>query len=180
MTRTGPAKRPGGLSLASTPLGPMSPHGIPLEPQTLRENARGARVFYEVLPMLACQPPDTPVDWFEIALHAEADMDRPLDCPESREAVSLLKALADFLTQRVPPDDSCKLNVSCWYYTAHAPAEGAPPSATRVFRSVSITLSNIAPYGKGQAPPLWTELESQLKQLDICRIEGPPGSTVCS
>jgi hypothetical protein len=149
----------------------MSSNGESVELRRLRESARRARVFYEIFPVLTYQPLDSPFDWFEVALHAEADIQKPLDCPESLDAIAVLKELAEFLAGRTPEDGHCERHLSTWYYTAQPPAAGEALSATRLFRSLSLVVLNVPPYRTGEQPPLLAELRTQLQELNISQIK---------
>ncbi len=149
----------------------MSSNGEAVELQRLRESARRARVFYEIFPVLTYQSSDAAIDWFEVALHAEADAYNPLDGPEGRESTVVLKELAELLARHLPAEGSCDQSLSAWYYTAQPPAAGKPLSATRLFRSLSLMVFNMPPYRRIEQPPLLAKLIKQLEKLDIARIE---------
>ena len=149
----------------------MSSSGESVELQRLRESARRARVFYEIFPLLTYQPLDSPVDWFAVVLHAEADVQKPLDCSESLDAIAVLRELAECLAGRVPEDGCRKRHLPIWYYTAMPPGAGEALSATRLFRSLSLAVFNVPPYRKDDQPPLLAELKTQLQTLNISQIE---------
>jgi hypothetical protein len=149
----------------------MASDGTPVELQRLRQKARTARVCYDIFPVLICQDPDAPVDWFEIALHAEVDAREPLDGPERREAIAVLHEIAEFLAQRIPADEAIDLHLSPRYYTAQPALAGEPLSLARLFRSLSLEVCNLPPYLKSEEPPLLSELKNQLQQLEISRVE---------
>ena len=149
----------------------MASDGTPVKLRRLRQKARTARVCYDIFPVLTYQAPDAPVDWFEIALHAEVDAREPLDGPERREATAVLNEIAEFLAQRIPADEAVDLHLSTRYYTAQPAPAGEPLSLTRLFRSLSLEVCNIPPYLKSEEPPLLIGLKSQRQQLEIPKVE---------
>jgi hypothetical protein len=125
----------------------------------LRESAREGRIEYEIFPVLTFEA--LAMDWFEVVLHAEA---------EGKELPDL-EELAAFLTRRVRANGSCEVSVSPCYFTARPPGAGQPISATRLLRSISVVVENIAPYAKGSEPPLLVQLRNDLEQLGIAPVE---------
>jgi len=138
--------------------------------QRLREASRRARVSYEIFPVLPYHSEAAPIDWFEVALHAETDVRKPLDRQESSEAVAVLTDLAEFLTRHIPADGAFELDLSAWYYTAQPPPAADSLCAPRLFRSLSLVLFNIPPYRNHEEPPLLGVLRTQLQTLDISCI----------
>ncbi len=141
------------------------------EAERLRLSAGRAPVLYEVFPVVTYRAADAPLDWLEIALHAEADIYEPLDCPESREAVAVLEELAGFLRRSMPADGRYDLKLTRCYYTARPPTAGKPANTARLFRSMSLVIFNIPSYRTGEEPPLLARLKAALQELNIARME---------
>jgi len=131
-----------------------------VDSQELREAVRREGVFYETFPDLTFQEPETPVDWFEIALRASG--------------TAVLKDLSEFLVRKVPLERPCRIDMPPAYYTFH-------PSLTRDRRagesrgvlchSVSLVFLQVVPYLKTEEPAILVELKRHLALLDVPRIE---------
>lgn len=147
----------------------MSANVMPVELEALRHKLRRARVFYQIFPVLTFQPSDAVVDWFEIALHAEVQLrEQP-----GQDAVAVLTEVAELLIGQPAIEGACGRSLSSWYYTAHPQPLGEAPSEIRLFRSLSLVMSNVPPYRKHDEAPLLAVMRGQLEALGIPRIVVP-------
>jgi hypothetical protein len=141
--------------------------------QTMLEDIRRLRVFYEIFPERTPQAYDAPRSWFEIALHVEVKEHRPPEHPNSREAFFVLMGLADLLIQRVQAHAPYQLDMSALYNTLHPPPSG-DFTQPRLAWTISLVFPDVAPYTHLE-PDILAQLRAELILLGIPRLGNPSG-----
>ena len=142
--------------------------------QRLREETRRERVVYEIYPDLRGQAADTPLSWFEIALHAAAEEYQPSSTPRGREVFAVLMELAEFLIRQIRSHAPCEVELSSSYFTLHPP--DSSDSRPRLSRSLSLVFVGIERDTDHRdmgfdEPAVLTLLKTQLRLLDISRLD---------